>query len=102
MIPKALVFAVVMTSIVASADPSPVTINVGLGVAEQRWDDDLDIYTDSEGFNLSATLYAQVGVPLNRDVALVFHGGISAPKYSNASDFCPDPFPGMPTTSPTP
>jgi len=98
-IPKALLFAVVMTSTVASAGPSPVTVNVGLGVAEQRWDDDINIDRPSEGFNLNATLYAQVGIPVYPDLAIVVHGGISAPKLLYAYPFCSDPMPGQPTNS---
>jgi hypothetical protein len=94
-IPKALLFAVVMTSSVVSAGPSPVTVNVGLGVAEQRWDDDINIDPDSKGFMLAATLYAQIGIPVSPDLAIVVHGGISAPKLTYAYAFCPDPFPGM-------
>jgi hypothetical protein len=79
-IPKALVFAVVVASTVASADPSPVDLNIGLGVTEQRWNDDLDIDQDSKGLKLDAVLYVQVGVPVYRDLVVMVHGSTTAPK----------------------
>lgn len=84
MLLKGLLLAVVTTSSVASAAPSPVTVNVGLGVSAQRWNDDLGIDQDSRGLQLDAVLYVQLGVVVYRDLVVMVHGSTTAPKISSA------------------
>ncbi len=80
---KALVFVVVAASRVAAADPKPVDLNVGLGVVEQEWHD-VSLAPDSNGLELDAVLYVQIGVPVYRDLVVMVHGSTAAPKILNA------------------
>jgi hypothetical protein len=74
-----LVLLVVDWPAVAAAD-SPATLNVGLGVTEERWTDAQDLDGGSRGFAIDAALYVQGGPRVTPDLSIVIHGGISAPK----------------------
>ncbi|MEO8846687.1 MAG: hypothetical protein ABI591_27315 [Kofleriaceae bacterium] len=87
------VVLVIAAGRVAAADPSPVDLNIGLGVTGQRWNDDLTIDQDSKGLELDAVLYVQVGVPVYRDLVVMVHGSTTAPKILNANN--PNPIPGQ-------
>ena len=70
---------VTVFSSVAAADP-PATLNVGLGVTEERWTDAQDLDGGSQSFAIDASLYIQAGPRVTTDLSIVVRGGISAPK----------------------